>query len=242
MDFLTLLGFAFVAGIVIAIVQGINTSEKKKGMLLEIEKLDDFEVSQQIMGNDGESGLAIDEIRHKFCLIKQEYGTISTKIYTYKDLLETEILEDGLSISKTARGSQLGGMLIGGLALGGVGAIIGGLSGKKNQIDKVSSIDLKIVVNDTKSPMFLINFLKHSDGYKKDSFIYKTSIQTIREWNSLMAVLIKKADEEDKNTKDKETNNVSIADEIIKLKKLLEEGLLSEKEFEQQKNKLLNDQ
>ena len=239
MDFLTILGFVIVGGIVAGILQGITTSEKKKDMLSEIDKVDDFTVSQQIMGNNGESGLAIDEARHKFCLIKQEYGTISTKIYTYKDLLETEILEDGSSITKTSRGSQLGGILIGGLALGGVGAIIGGLSGKKNQIDKVSSIDLKIIVNDTETPMFLINFLKSSDGYKKDSFVYKTGIQTIREWNSRMAVLIKKADEEDKNKQDKETNGVSVADEIIKLKKLLEEGLLSEKEFEQEKNKLL---
>lgn len=239
MDVITAVVVGVGGAIIIAVGERIYTSEKKKDMLSKITQLDDFTVSQQIMGSDGESGLAIDETRHKFCLIKQKNGMISTKIYTYKDLLETEILEDGLSITKTARGSQFGGMLIGGLALGGIGAIIGGLSGKKNQMDKVSSIDLKIIVNDTESAMFLISFLKFPNGYKKDSITYKTSIQRTREWHSLMTVLIKRADEEDNNTQDKKTNNISIADEIIKLKKLFEEGLLSEKEFQEQKNKLL---
>lgn len=207
MDFLTIFGFIVVVAFIIGSISGIieykNTSNKKESLLSEIEKLDDFEVSQHIMGDDGESGLAVDELRHKICLIKQKNGKTLTKVYTYRSILETEILENGLSLTKTSRGSQLGGILIGGLLLGGVGAIIGGLSGKKSQIDKVNSIDLKIVINDMQTPMFLINFLKSSNGYKKDSFVYKSRIESIRRWNSLLAVLIKKADEEDiKNEKD----------------------------------------
>ena len=243
MDFiLTILGIVVVGWIgmfIVGSIKVVDTSKKKKNILSELEKLNDFKASQQIIGSEGESALAIDKTRDKFCLIKQKDGIISSKIYTYKDILETEILEDGLSVTKTARGSQLGGTLIGGLALGGVGAIIGGLSCKKNQIDKVSNIDLKIIVNDMESPMFLLNFLKFPEGCKKDSFSYKTSIESAREWNSLLTVLIKKADEEDNSNIDNKENNISVADEIIKLKKLLDDGLLSEKEFEQEKNKLL---
>lgn len=35
-------------------------------------------------------------------------------------------------------------------------------------------------------------------------------------------------------------NNVSVADELLKLKQLLDMGVLSQEEFDEQKNKLLN--
>ena len=35
-------------------------------------------------------------------------------------------------------------------------------------------------------------------------------------------------------------NNVSVADELLKLKQLLDMGVLSQEEFDDQKNKLLN--
>jgi hypothetical protein len=75
------------------------------------------------------------------------------KIFSYRDILESEVLEDGHSVTKTSRSSQLAGTLVGGLLLGGVGAIIGGLSGKKTTHKKVTRIELKVVVNDTSHPI-----------------------------------------------------------------------------------------
>ncbi len=92
--------------------------------------------------------------------------------------------------------------------------------------------------------MFILNFFKSPDGYYKDDLIYKAHMEEARKWNSLMTVIIKKADSldhEDKDTvvKGNPINSISIADEIIKLKTLKDEGILSDKEFDEQKNKLL---
>lgn len=190
----------------------------------------------------------MDTKRNKFCILRNDDGIVTTTIYPCKDILESEILEDGQETTKTSRGSQLGGALVGGLVLGGVGAIIGGLSGKKTHTDKINSIDLKIIINDTNSPMIVFNFFKslNTEGIEKSTTAYKQYIIKAREWNSLLAVLIKKADEDDnKNSMNLEADinnskSVSIADEIMKLKILNDDGIISDDEFSVQKNNILN--
>src|SRR3954463_9667577 len=49
--------------------------------------------------------------------------------YSFDQIAAVEVQENGATVSTTNRGSQLAGAAIGGLALGGVGALIGGLSG-----------------------------------------------------------------------------------------------------------------
>jgi len=216
--------------------------ERRNYMYSESYKFVGVRAVQKIEDYSGESRIIIDEKKNKFYIIGCSQGKkIPTKIYDYKDLLEVEILEDGDSITKTARGSQIGGILIGGLALGGVGAVIGGLSGKKKQIDTVRQIDLKLIINDLNNPLFVLNVFTHDPGLKKTSADYIKYKEQSNKWHSLLTVIIKKADEMDnKKNKTDHMHKTSIADEIIKLKNLKDEGILSTKEFEEQKKKLLS--
>ena len=236
----------FLGSLLYNIFVEVEKSDIQDILIDKFKKLENFEVSKGMISNDLKNGIAIDNKKNKFCILKNNDGNINTTIYTYKDLLESEILEDGQGTTKTSRGSQIGGVLIGGLVLGGVGAIIGGLSGKKTHIDKVNSIDLKVIVNDTNSPMIILNFFKSKDGEEKSTPTYKSNIREIREWNSLLSVLIKKADEDDsKNNiieeeiKSADNQLISVADEIIKLKALKEEGIITEEEFQKQKDSVL---
>ena len=244
MDFFAWIILGVVAAVVIAIIQAINTSKKKKEMEEKLAGLYDFTPSQKMIGNDGNSGIAVDEGRKKVCLIKQSMGNIDLDVLTYKDILSSEVFEDGVTITKTARGSQIGGALIGGLALGGVGAIIGGLSGKTKSSDKVKRIDLRITVNRTNNPIHDINFMNVES--KKGGIIYNAAMEQARHWHGLLAVLIKRADSEDiaKERKLVEEKREllpkgSVADELLKLGELHKQGLLTDDEFEAQKKKLL---
>jgi len=241
MEFIWLMATVFIIAIIFGIMQGRSNNKKRNEMVKEIQKLDDFDVSHSYMEANAINGIALDNSRHKFCLIVNELGKYNLSVYSYKDLLEVEVLEDGGSITKTARGSQLGGMLIGGLALGGVGAIVGGLSGQKNNIDKIKSMDLKLVINNIDNPLFIINFFKsvESKGSTRSGLLYNNSNELIKEWHSRLSVLIKKADEEDKKS-EKIKNTNSVADELIKLKELLKEEIISQDEFDKQKEKILN--
>lgn len=210
----------------------------------KLASLESFTPSQKLMGNDGNSGIAVDEGRKKICLIKQSMGNIDLDVLTYRDILSSEIFVDGVTITKTARGSQLGGALIGGLALGGVGAIIGGLSGNTTSSEKITKIDLQIIVNRTNNPIHDINFMS-VDG-KKNGIIYKSAMEQARHWQGLLTVLIKLADSEDISKEGEFVEdktgllpNNSVADELAKLSELQTQGLLTDEEFKVQKSKLL---
>lgn len=219
--------------------------KKSKDLKGNLNTVKNFKKTKYYVYQNSLKAIAIDETKNKLAFFTA-YGNT---IFDYKDILSSEIIEDDNSITKTARGSQIGGALLGGLVLGGVGAIVGGLSGKKYNVNKVKNIDLLIVVNNVNNPVRKINFLDISvtddkDGLDKNSEIYKKSIKLAKEWHSVIEIIINKTDKEDKK-KEKPINNdvknnLSIADELRKLKSLLDDNLLTEEEFKIQKNNLLN--
>lgn len=245
MDFWGWVLLIVVVGVGVGIAQAVAVSNKKKAMEEKLESLPEFSPTQKVMGNNGNTGIAVDEERKKIVLIKNGPSGVDPKPITYRDVLSSEIFVDGETVTKTARGSQLGGALIGGLALGGVGAIIGGLSGKTRSSEKVKRVDLRVTVNDTKSPLHDINFMD-VEG-KKDGVIYKSAMEQARHWHGLIAVLIKMADSEDTQKERSEStlaamggSTTSLSDELSKLSDLRDKGVLSDEEFSMQKQKLLS--
>ena len=92
---------------------------------------------------------------------------------------------------KTARIGQLGGAAVGGLIFGPLGAVVGGLSGGKRQIDKARRIDLDIIVDDLAAPRFSANFL--ATEVDKSGFVYRACIGEAREWAARIDALIHSA-------------------------------------------------
>ena len=242
MDFSTMLIIAVILGILIGIGKIVATSKKKKDIEAKLCELSDFEASQKVVGEDGETGIALDEQRKKVCLIKHNAGNIDLSVISYRDLLASEICEDGTSVTKASRVSQVGTALVGGLLFGGVGAVVGGLTGKKSTSDKIKRIDLRLTVNRTQAPIHDVNFM-NEEG-KKGGLIYNNAVQKARHWHGLIEVLIRRADEEDRKEENpsavKALEKHSVADELSKLAKLKEQGILTENEFVEQKTKLLS--
>jgi hypothetical protein len=160
------LGIIILVGIFVAAIYLSGEDSKKKSKIQndKINKLNelkiqikDFTITQKFQSKDFNSSILLDEESKKVCFIFTNNN--SPEIYDYKDILESEILEDGITITNTSRTSQLGGALVGGILAGGVGVVVGGLSGKKSTEREINKIDLKVVVNNTKSPNKIINFL-----------------------------------------------------------------------------------
>jgi len=116
----------------------------------------------------------------------------------------------------------------------------------------VNQLDLKIVINDTETPLHMINLL--TGDFEKNPPLnsdYKKNILIANRWHALISVLIKQADEEDESSKsdspEAETEKVhgqetfSVANEIMKLAELLDKNLITEEEFQKQKRKLLSE-
>jgi hypothetical protein len=235
----------------VGIVAAIHQDKQRKKLVQDVTskcKESGLEVSQIFIGDNRKSGIVLDESNKKICLIDKTLSGLIFRTISYHDILSSEIIEDGINIVKTSRSSQVGGALIGGILLGGAGAVIGGLSGSKSSsTEKVKKIELHIIVNDTKQPRHVLSFLGHEtkkSGLGK--FTYNNAIESARHWHSLISVLIRQADNDDMaNEKEiaatvdhPETNN-SVADEIGKLANLLDRNLITESEFREQKTKLL---
>jgi hypothetical protein len=237
-------------------------AELQGNLTSKLNNVKEFKASQVFVADDSEAMIAIDETNKKICIIdnvhkndevnadtvtfSKMYNKYKYKenIYSYKDILKSQIVEDGVSVTSTSRGSQIGGALLGGVLAGGVGAIIGGLSGSQTTVDEVKKIQLQVVLNDTKKPYYEITFKRFETKVPKNRELYKKEYQKVFHWHNLISVLIKQADEldtkEGKLSSPEHSGNISVADELIKLNELFEKNIINKSEFEEQKRKILS--
>jgi hypothetical protein len=167
--------------------------------------LNEFSPSHSIFSPNGKSAIAIDEGSKSICLLNTSKGqsfhffdirSATRRIVSYKDILEVSIFEDGNSLTTTSRTSQVAGAVVGNIMLGGAGLLIGALSGSKKTSSTVSSLEVRLLINDTKSPAWSIAFI--CSETPKNSTTYKKHAGEAENLLGIIKVLIKRADDEDK--------------------------------------------
>lgn len=222
--FLKLLLLLFFLGVTVFMIFYIKKRLLKKGQKnvvienfeYELLKIEHFIPSQKFFASDFSYLIALDEQTETICFIerksivikkKQQFRTQKIKedifnstLSSYKDLLQSEIIEDGRVITTTVRGSQIGGgTLVSGLLADGMGSVIGSLSANSSENSEVKNIQLKLVVNDTNKPIYFIHFLKEQEPITKSNNTYKIAMDQVNHWHGIISVLIKRADENSKN-------------------------------------------
>jgi hypothetical protein len=270
---LTILGIVFVIPAIVAVLAMIfgNTEKAKKDQEDAKKRFEDkikkkfdeekVEISQQYR-TFNYSVVGLDENNRKVCFLESNsemnlkdlnfFGAVtdniqySTRTVYYKDILESEVIIDGETVTKTSRSSQVGGAILGGILAGGVGAIIGGLSGKTSSKEKVKSIQLKVIVNDTKNPLQIITFLNEPTSIDRSSEKFIKANKEVMHWHSLFKIIIDMSDKEEKSNQVIQNNindsnsTFNTADEIRKLHDLLKEGIITQEEFDLQKKKIIS--
>jgi len=166
----------------------------------------------------------------------------ASKSYGADDLVSVEIIDDGGSIIKTDRGSQLAGALVGGAVMGGLGAAIGGLSGSKTQTGRCEHLALKIVVQDMNNPTHVVTLLRRTwlmkDGWQRNGYSYKSALHQAEHWHGKISVLMKKAEAAERAPAGAVS---SLATELEQLKKLHEQGDLTEQEYARARARVLDE-
>lgn len=227
-----------IAFIVLTVVAGFMRNARKDEMEARLRAQPDFTPTRKIVGCDGQAGLAVDEGRHKLCLVSRTAAGYAQRILPSSDLLSVELFEDGTLVTRTVRSSQIAGALLGGMAYGSVGAIIGGLSGRTETSNRIERVDLRLVVNDTASPLHDVAFM-NAEG-EKDGIDLEQARRQARHWHGILDILIKRADAELRDRQPAPApQTASVADELGKLAGLRTAGLLTDEEFARQKEKLL---
>lgn len=246
--------FFLIIYIIILFIIAFNRERKKSINIFEkfLNDLEDFTATKKLIDSFGLELLAIDENRKKICFVyarntaklhaqpkldknKSKNMKVFIKVYSYKDIISSEILQDEVTVTKTDRINQLGGVLLGGLVLGKTGAVIGGLSGKKTSTQSINKIDLLITVNDSENPIHKINIANSWGGMKPVSYLdYEKALY----WHNLISVLIKQAEQEDNISNNKNTSQ-NIIDDLNKLIELKNKGILTDEEFQKLKEHII---
>ena len=155
------------------------------------------------------------------------------RIYDYSELLGYEILEDGNTITK----GGLGSAIVGGALFGGVGAVIGGLTGGKKSKEVVKSLKVKIVLDNKIVPAEYIELLKTE--FKKDGFVYRAAKQEAEYIVAILASISAENEKNQANTSNMQNTTDSIS-EVKRYKELLDNGIITQDEFDKKKKELLN--
>lgn len=159
--------------------------------------------------------------------------------YPWSAIASVDVVRDGTSITSTNRGSQLMGAAVGEVLLGPLGLLIGGVTGSKRTVHRISQIGLKIIVDDRRSPVFTIDFLRvPGSGADPRHKLVKEAARRTEHVHALLVNAIRKTSREAASPTSQVANR-SVADRIDQLWKLKEVGALTEAEFDQQKAQVL---
>lgn len=153
-----------------------------------------FNYTDSYITQDFLSGIAINTDNDKIAILTRPNNKSKFQLdeINFSDILESKVLEDNLTITSSSKGGLIGGAAVGGMIAGGVGAIIGGLSGNKVSSDSVLSMTLEIVVNDLSNPLHEIKFLYSPTPIKKNTVFYKQTHSDINKWYKILTVVMKR--------------------------------------------------
>lgn len=199
----------------------------EKDMKENTERISNFNATYQV-GND----IWFDD-NHKWFLFPQ--GTFSSKIdncyvFKYDEIVDFEVLEDGITITKGGFGKAL----VGGAIFGLAGAIAGGTSKKTKEI--CNKLEIKITTRNQDRPVVYVNLI--NTEFNKSSFVYKQASKSVQDILSKFQIVVDELEQEKEITKES-SSNISVADEIKKFKELLDIAAITQEEFDSKKKELL---
>ena len=96
-----------------------------------------------------------------------------------RNITAVDVRKNGVSVTKTNRGSQLAGAAVGGLLFGVPGAVIGGVSGSSSTTERLKSIGLKFAFDHELNPFHYVQFGIWPDGVSEDSVEATQAIMTM---------------------------------------------------------------
>ncbi len=167
------------------------------------------------------------------------YYENTSKIIKFNEVLDFEVFENGNSVVSSRTGSAV----VGGLLFGGLGAVAGA-SGSRTISENCSNLKLKIYTNNIQYSVIMLDFLEK--GISKSSALYEQLTEVINEMISLLKIAREHNRQEERkedkkviieNVEDiKQNSNLNSIKELAELK---EKGIITEKEFEESKKKIL---
>jgi hypothetical protein len=190
-----------------------------------------FRATHRFIDADAQVAIAIDQVTKKVCFATPGTRPV-TKLVDYKDVLRAEIVEDGETRTVTSVRTERA--LLGAAAFGAIGFLAGALTADKTSSTRVSRLELKVIINDASRPLYMLNFLPGS--CERTSRAFKDAQHDITTWHARIAAIVSEADDDEAALV---AVNGSRADELAKLARLRDQGVITEAEFAIEKARVL---
>lgn len=209
-----------------------------------LKEVPDFTPSELIEGQEALFLFSIDDKNEKIIYIDDE----NTTCVDYNSIISVELLEEGTVTQKKSTSRTIGGAILGGALIGGVGAVVGGLSGSSTDRKNVSSVIVKILLRNIKTPSIMILCFDSMRMVSKkeiklgssDACLYHKGIEQANQIKDWISIIIDKIDSIEKQSNNKISVSYGLSDELLKLSHLKDLGVLTQEEFDTQKNILLS--
>jgi hypothetical protein len=181
--------------------------------------------------------------------------------YRFEQIAAVEVVQNGATMTRTNRGSQLAGAALGGLALGPIGAVVGGLTGSTTSTGRIAALSLKVIVDDRANPVYSITVYQSIDGKGKSYAMAKQDVDVANRFHGHIINAMRRAQELAPPTitqpviaagaralpnSDGSHRLGAIAGEapavmaeLHKFWEMKQTGILTEEEFQEQKSRLL---
>jgi hypothetical protein len=214
-----------VMGIVTAyyVFKMIARIERKKELRQAIASLPDFACTYHHVGDDGYDGIAIDETNGTLYFFRRELGRLASYRVGASDIVSSDVFED--TVTRTV---QSGGRVV--VMVGRIGVPLGGP--RLTTHHRVARLELRAIVNDPAIPMHAVTFI--GSECKRGGIAHAFFGELAKQWQARIHVLATRA----RVASTTHQQVTSVADELRTLAMLKAEGLLSEDEFDAQRERL----
>lgn len=163
-------------------------------------------------------------------IVMRKLGFKQQKLYYFQDITGYTPNIEGHEVKKHHGVARA---VTGGILFGGAGAIVGAVTGGK-QYDVISNISITVFLSDGSS--FENTIL--STETKPGSLTFQGAKVELDSWSNLLDRIIN--DNKSQDEIGSTNTSVSNADEIRKYKELLDDGIITQEEFDKKKLELLN--
>ncbi|MCF5855565.1 SHOCT domain-containing protein [Aeromonas veronii] len=213
-----------------------SVGEELSKQLAVKQQLEAFVATYHTWAEGAWNGVGIDLVRNKLAVRYYDGYRNCRKIIQGEQVIGVKVHETaGATRTKTKGGSQLGRAVIGGVMLGGVGALLGGLTAKKISTGTLAGIEVLISTTDQDFQLVTITLL--ASEHRADSSVVAHARRVAEIWVARVETLIKQCGSN--AVAAAKMNGGSVADELGKLVWLRDRGEITQQEFELLKGQLL---
>lgn len=115
-----------------------------------------------------------------------EIRGVRMRTFSFHDVIKYELKEDGQTI--TSGGLSIGRALVGGALVGGVGAVLGGVTGNRKGKDVTTDMNIAVTMRGEHSGLYKINIIETKT--RKSSKEYKNKVAEAEEIIALFDIAL----------------------------------------------------